>query len=175
MAMWQAIDSFNLSTVEREWLGHQLSLTQKLQQTAKTLVTVELLSAGQQLALADEQGLVTTTDTGHLYAREVILSVASKPLVKARTLCSLTDLHGELAWLDSLGTLVLGESLFSDNAWARGAFQICRADIGPCFLTEDYAHPKEKLLTRRSQFSRNEAVLLLKEAFLPAFWETVIR
>ena len=69
--------------------------------------------------------------------------------------------------LGELGSRSLGELLFSDRAFTRGAIQVCRYPA-PWLPS---AVRNEQLWARRSCFQRGALAVLVAEVFLPQLWQ----
>jgi len=71
--------------------------------------------------------------------------------------------------MDELGSRSLGELLFCDAAFERGALEVCH--YPGAWLPADDA--VEGLWGRRSCFSRGALSLLVAEVFLPNLWHAI--
>ena len=71
--------------------------------------------------------------------------------------------------MDELGTRSLGELLFSDQAFERGALQVCHYPRN--WLPQ--ADQADHLWARRSRFVRGKLSVLVAEVFLPKLWATL--
>ena len=172
--MWQRIEDLTLTARQRSWLADRDSLTLRIGNHTKQPVLVDVLSSGTQQALPDERQLIELSAHGELFCREVVLRIAEQPLVIARSVCAIPALQGSLGWLREYGDKSLAQSLFvADDGWQRGTIEACYTSLAAGFVAAAAAFidPGAPLLARRSLFSKHGASLLVKEVFLPEFWE----
>ena len=100
------------------------------------------------------------------WVREVYLCGHGEPWVFARSVAAKSALEDGGLNMDALGTRSLGELLFCDQAFKRGALQVChypRAWLPAVDRAAD-------LLGRRSRFDRGVLSVLVAEVFLPKLW-----
>ena len=101
------------------------------------------------------------------WVREVYLRGHQQPWVFARSVAARSALQGSGLNLGELGSRSLGELLFSDRAFTRGAIQVCRYPA-PWLPS---AVRNEQLWARRSCFQRGALAVLVAEVFLPQLWQ----
>jgi chorismate--pyruvate lyase len=149
-----------------DWLFNEDSLTRRLTALSHNGFSVTPLLEGWQPLRSDECAALGVAAGSQGWVREVYLRGHGQPWVFARSVAARTVLEGSGLALDQLGSRSLGELLFSDSAFDRGAMQVCRypADWLPSAVHE------ERLWARRSCFSRGPLGVLVAEIFLPAFW-----
>ncbi|QLC73233.1 chorismate lyase [Pseudomonas sp. LPB0260] len=150
----------------RDWLFNQDSLTRRLTALADGQFSVTPLVEGWQRLRNDECAALGVADASLGWVREVFLRGHGQPWVFARSVAARSALEGSGLALDQLGSRSLGELLFSDRAFDRGALQACHYPA-PWLPSEVRA---ERLWARRSCFSRGALGVLVAEVFLPAFW-----
>jgi len=99
--------------------------------------------------------------------REVYLSGQGRPWVFARSVAASEALHGAEFEIAEIGEQSLGEVLFGDARFTRGALELCR--YPPAWLPPDVR--TDGLLGRRSCFHQGALGVLVAEVCLPALWE----
>lgn len=154
-----------------DWLFNQDSLTQRLIQLSHNNFSVLPVNEGWQRLRADECVALGCPEHSLGWVREVFLRGNQQPWVYARSVASQTALQESGFDLASLGTRSLGELLFSDQAFQRGAIEICQ--LTPKILSDallPFTTDTSTLWARRSCFSKEPLKILVAEAFLPAFW-----
>jgi len=97
----------------------------------------------------------------------VYLRGRGEPWVFARSVAGKSSLEDGGLNMDELGTRSLGELLFSDHAFERGALQVCRYPREWLLPPADQA---DHLWARRSRFVRAKLSVLVAEVFLPKLW-----
>jgi chorismate--pyruvate lyase len=150
----------------RDWLFNEDSLTRRLTALSHQGFSVTPLQEGWQPLRCDECSALGVAAGSQGWVREVYLRGHGQPWVFARSVAARSALQGSGLNLAELGSRSLGELLFSDRAFDRGAMQVCRYPAA-WLPTEARA---ERLWGRRSCFSRGELGVLVAEVFLPAFW-----
>jgi chorismate--pyruvate lyase len=168
---WLLHDQLNdlPAPVVLEWLFHEDSLTRRLTRLSNNGFSVTPLFEGWQRLRADEcQSLHLATGTEG-WVREVYLRGHGEKWVFARSVASRQALEEDGLHMEQLGTRSLGELLFSDQAFVRGALQTCR--YPSCWLPE--IDLQEGLWGRRSCFRRGTLGILVAEVFLPAVWRAI--
>jgi chorismate lyase len=150
----------------RDWLFNQDSLTRRLTALADGHFSVTPLVEGWQRLRNDECAALGVPDASLGWVREVYLRGHDQPWVFARSVAARSALEGSGLALDQLGSRSLGELLFSDRAFDRGALQACHYPA--TWLPAEVR--AERLWARRSCFSRGALGVLVAEVFLPAFW-----
>ncbi|MET1076770.1 MAG: chorismate lyase [Pseudomonas sp.] len=149
-----------------DWLFDQGSLTRRLTALSNGAFSITPLLQGWQ-TLRDDECLALAVPLASVgWVREVYLRGHEEPWVFARSVAARRDLSESQFDLESLGSRSLGELLFSDSAFTRGALQAarCPGEWLPAAVRED------GLWARRSCFRRAALGVLVVEVFLPAFW-----
>lgn len=152
-----------------DWLFNQDSLTRRLTHLSDNGFSVTLIHEGWQALRDDECAALGLPLASLGWVREVHLRGNAQAWVFARSVASHAALQDCGLHMDELGTRSLGELLFSDPAFDRGALQV-RAYPGQWLPAQDRA---EDLWARRSCFSRGPLSILVAEVFLPAFWTSL--
>lgn len=152
-----------------DWLFNQDSLTRRLTRLSNDGFSVTLIQEGWQALRDDECAALGLPVASLGWVREVHLHGNGLAWVFARSVASQAALQGCGLHMDELGTRSLGELLFSDPAFDRGALQV-RAYPAQWLPAPDRA---ESLWARRSCFSRGALSILVAEVFLPAFWTSL--
>jgi chorismate--pyruvate lyase len=150
----------------RDWLFNEDSLTRRLTALSDQRFSVTPLLESWQRLRSDECAALGVVDGSQGWVREVFLRGHGQPWVFARSVAARSALEGSGLALDQLGSRSLGELLFSDRAFDRGALQACRYPAA--WLPAEVR--AERLWARRSCFSRGALGVLVAEVFLPAFW-----
>lgn len=149
-----------------DWLFNQDSLTRRLTALSHDGFSVTPLLEGWQALRDDECAALGVVAGSQGWVREVYLRGHGQPWVFARSVAARTSLEGSGLALEQLGSRSLGELLFSDSAFERGAMQVCHYPAGWLPSTTR----AERLWARRSCFSRGALAVLVAEVFLPTFW-----
>jgi chorismate--pyruvate lyase len=152
-----------------DWLFNQDSLTRRLTRLSANGFSVLPLYEGWQALRADECAALAIADQSIGWVREVYLRGNGQKWVFARSVAAQSALQQGGLNMDELGTRSLGELLFCDEAFERGALQACHYPA-TWLPANDTA---EGLWGRRSCFSRGALSLLVAEVFLPNFWHAV--
>lgn len=155
--------------VVRDWLFNQDSLTRRLTRLSANGFSVLPLFEGWQTLRADECTALALPAQSIGWVREVYLRGNGLKWVFARSVASQSALQQGGLNMDELGTRSLGELLFCDEAFERGALEACRYPAS--WLPAD--DTTEGLWARRSCFSRGPLSLLVAEVFLPNFWHAI--
>src|SRR5690606_5165542 len=150
----------------RDWLFNEDSLTRRLTALSDDAFSVTPLAEGWQRLRNDECAALGVVDGSQGWVREVYLRGHGRPWVFARSVAARSRLEGSGLALDQLGSRSLGELLFSDRAFDRGALHVCRYPAA--WLPAEVR--SEQLWARRSCFSRGPLGVLVAEVFLPGFW-----
>ena len=149
-----------------DWLFDQGSLTRRLTALAEQQFSVVPLEEGWQPLRHDECLALGVPSGSQGWVREVYLRGHQQPWVFARSVAARSALQGSGLNLGELGSRSLGELLFSDHAFTRGAIQVCRYPT-PWLPS---AVRCESLWARRSCFQRGALAVLVAEVFLPELW-----
>ena len=167
-AIWKKQASETLPSVLLDWLLDESSLTARLKAISETF-HVEVLGEHTEPCHVDE----ATTDivAGELVlVREVLLFCNGIPQVFARSLLPLSTLTGTEQKLATLGTMPLGQVLFSDPRLVRKEIEVASFDQNSTVakVASHYQLPElDKLWGRRSTFLLNRKPLTVAEVFLP--------
>lgn len=150
----------------RDWLFDQGSLTRRLTTLSNNAFSVTPLEEGWQTLRLDECAALGIPPGSQGWVREVYLRGNGEIWVFARSVAARHALEGSGLDLHQLGSRSLGELLFSDRAFDRGAIEVARypAALLPADVRD------ERLWGRRSCFSRGPLGVLVAEIFLPALW-----
>ncbi|MBT8765957.1 chorismate lyase [Pseudomonas boanensis] len=150
----------------RDWLFDQGSLTRRLTALSDNAFSVTPLVEGWQPLRADECTALGIPCGSLGWVREVYLRGHGEVWVFARSVAARSALEGSGLDLHQLGSRSLGELLFSDRAFDRGAMEVARYPAA--WLPSEVRD--ERLWGRRSCFTRGELGVLVAEIFLPALW-----
>ena len=162
------LDDASLLHVEphiRDWLFDESSLTRRLTALARSEFDVLPLREGWQTLRDDECLELGLPLSSRGWAREVLLRGHGEAWVYARSVAGESALRADGFALSSLGTRSLGELLFSDRAFSRGALKAAHYPGDSLPFDTD-----RTLWARRSLFQRNALGVLVMEVFLPALW-----
>lgn len=154
---------------ERDWLFNEDSLTRRLTALSDEGFSVLPLNEGWQPLRSDECAALDVAQHSQGWVREVYLRGHAQPWVFARSVAARDALQDTGMDLQHLGSRSLGELLFSDQAFARSALQVCRYPAA--WLPADSRNAS--LWARRSCFRRGALGVLVAEVFLPDFWQAV--
>jgi chorismate--pyruvate lyase len=152
-----------------DWLFNQDSLTRRLTRLSANGFSVTPLFEGWQTLRPDECAALDLPEDSLGWVREVYLRGNGQKWVFARSVAAQSALQDGGLDMDALGTRSLGELLFCDEAFERGALEVCHYP-GAWLPVEDAT---EGLWGRRSRFSRGSLSLLVAEIFLPNLWHAV--
>lgn len=152
-----------------DWLFNQDSLTRRLTRLSANGFSVTPLFEGWKALRADECAALDLPDHSLGWVREVYLRGQGQKWVFARSVAAQSALQEGGLNMDELGTRSLGELLFCDEAFERGALEVCH--YPGAWLPSDDA--MEGLWGRRSRFSRGALSLLVAEVFLPNLWHAI--
>ena len=151
------------------WLFDQGSLTLRLTALSDDNFSVLPLFEGWQTLREDECAALDLPGNSRGWVREVYLCGHQQPWVFARSVACQSALEAGGLHMDELGTRSLGQLLFSDQAFKRGALQVCHYPRE--WLPQ--ADQVDTLWARRSRFVRGELSVLVAEVFLPKLWAAV--
>lgn len=149
-----------------DWLFDKGSLTRRLTALSNDAFSVLPLFEGWQTLRADECAALGLTENSEGWVREVYLLGHQQPWVFARSVAAKSALQEGGLNMDELGTRSLGELLFCDDAFERGALQVCRYPRAGLPVADQ----TDGLWARRSRFTRGSLSLLVAEVFLPNMW-----
>ena len=148
------------------WLFDEGSLTRRLTWLSNDGFSVTPLFEGWQPLREDECVALGMAPATVGWVREVYLRGHGQPWVFARSVAAKSSLEDGGLNMDELGTRSLGELLFSDQAFERGALQVCHYPRHWLPLADQADH----LWARRSRFVRGALSVLVAEVFLPKLW-----
>ena len=149
-----------------DWLFDEGSLTRRLTEISDNAFSVLPLYEGWQVLRPDECAALDLPQGVQGWVREVYLRGHGEPWVFARSVTGKHSLHEGGLNMDELGTRSLGELLFSDQAFERGAMQVCHYPRNGLPQADQADH----LWARRSRFVRGKLSVLVAEVFLPKLW-----
>ena len=149
-----------------DWLFDEGSLTRRLTAISDNSFSVLPLFEGWQVLRPDECAALELPPGVQGWVREVYLRGHGQPWVFARSVAAQGSLEAGGLNMDELGTRSLGELLFSDQAFERGALQVCRYPRNWLPLVDQ----ADDLWARRSRFVRGGLSVLVAEVFLPKLW-----
>ncbi len=149
-----------------DWLFDEGSLTRRLTEISDNTFSVLPLYEGWQVLRPDECAALDLPQGVQGWVREVYLRGHGEPWVFARSVAGKHSLHDGGLNMDELGTRSLGELLFSDQAFERGAMQVCHYPRNGLPQADQADH----LWARRSRFVRGKLSVLVAEVFLPKLW-----
>lgn len=168
MSWRDADECFELATPhERDWLLDEGSLTRRLTAQASGDFAVQPLAQGWHVLRDDECQALALPRGSIGWVREVFLLGAQQPWVFARSVAGREALRAASFDLEHLGSRSLGELLFCQQGFSRGALQLCR--YPQAWLPQTVA--QEGLWARRSCFGKEALGVLVAEVFLPALWQ----
>lgn len=168
LARW-APEAPGITHSVRGWLYDTGSLTRRLTALSAHRFTVTPLREGWQTLRDDECQALGVAAGSEGWVREVYLRGRGDAWVFARSVAGRQALEGDGFALAALGTRSLGELLFSDAAFARQPFEVCRYPRP--WLPRNVAD--DGLWARRSRFDRGALSVLVMEVFLPALWQAI--
>ena len=167
-ALWRDVSlCFELPAALQDWLLDQGSLTRRLTAQASGDFAVQPLAQGWQVLRADECLALNLPQDSVGWVREVFLLGRQTPWVFARSVAGRAALEAAAFDLSSLGSRSLGELLFSQQGFSRGALELCQ--YPQTWLPHSVAQPD--LWARRSCFGKEALGVLVAEVFLPALWQ----
>ena len=149
-----------------DWLFDEGSLTRRLTEISDNAFSGLPLYEGWQVLRPDDCAALDLPQGVQGWVREVYLRGHGEPWVFARSVAGKHSLHDGGLNMDELGTRSLGELLFSDQAFERGAMQVCHYPRNGLPQADQADH----LWARRSRFVRGKLSVLVAEVFLPKLW-----
>jgi chorismate--pyruvate lyase len=175
--MWESPLSFSLSSVEREWLVSECSLTKKLIALSENNFRVEVCREFFVDTL-DETFSNTdiALDDSPFFIREVILFGKNMPWVFAQSVIPRGTLNEHEA-LRGLGNTSLGSYLFAHSQLHRENIRVARLQENDLMHRATVVATGQNILqelwARCSTFWLGNRPLLVAEVFLPGFWEAL--
>ncbi|APC16851.1 chorismate--pyruvate lyase [Pseudomonas frederiksbergensis] len=151
-----------------DWLFDEGSLTRRLTRLSDDGFSVTPLFEGWQPLRADECAALELPEGSEGWVREVYLRGHGEAWVFARSVAARSSLQDGGLNMDELGSRSLGELLFCDQAFQRGAIEVCHYPAE--WLPSESRAPER--WGRRSRFDRGNLSVLVAEIFLPALWRT---
>ena len=155
-----------------DWLFDQGSLTQRLSALSSAGFTVQPLNEGWHTLSLDECSALDIPINSMGWVREVFLCDGTQPWVFARSVAEQTALLNADFDLSQLGSRSLGQLLFNQQAFKRGALQVCQlpvAKLPP--IVQQHSASQQQLWARRSCFKKESLSVLVAEVFLPQLWQ----
>ena len=149
-----------------DWLFDAGSLTRRLTRLSADSFTVVPASEGWAVLREDECLALGLPPNAMGWVREVYLSGHGRPWVYARSVAGQQALKQDGFPLAALGSRSLGELLFVNGGFTRGAIEAGRYPAA--WLPIDVTG--EAPWARRSRFDRGALGILVTEVFLPEFW-----
>lgn len=160
------------SSTLNDWLFDQDSLTQRLSALCKKGFVVQPLSQGWHTLSPDECSVLNIAPGSMGWVREVFLCDGNQPWVFARSVAGQAELLGADFDLSQLGSRSLGQLLFNQQAFSRGALQICQLPVTQLpAVAQQHALAQQQLWARRSCFKKESLGVLVAEVFLPKLWQ----
>lgn len=157
------------SEVMCDWLFFAGSLTRRLQ-AYDLPFSVKVLSEKTAVMPSYEQALLMSP-TELATIREVFLCVNETPWVYAQSVLPHSALSSGFASLMNIGNKPLGELLFTTEDVKRGELLAAGFESGSnlhTLLASFSQATEQRLIGRRSLFSRQHSVISVAEIFLPA-------
>jgi len=160
---WFAPEQCQCTPELLDWLLDIGSLTRRLTHLANGDFAVRPLQEGWQRLRDDECLALDVPPASRGWVREVYLLGSGRPWVFARSVVAQTALVDSDFDLSRLGNRSLGEWLFCEQDFIRGAIELCRypASLLPPDTRAD------GLWGRRSCFRREALAVLVAEIWLP--------
>ena len=146
-----------------DWLFDEGSLTRRLTAISDNAFSVLPLYEGWQVLRPDECAALDLPEGVQGWVREVYLRGHGEPWVFARSVAGKSSLQEGGLNMDELGNRSLGELLFSDQAFERGALQVCHYPRNWFPQADQVDH----LWARRSRFARANLSVLVAAVCLP--------
>ena len=160
------------SSALNDWLFDKNSLTQRLRAICRTGFVVQPLNEGWQTLSLDECTALNIAPNSIGWVREVFLCDGDQPWVFARSVAGQTELLNANFDLSQLGSRSLGQLLFNQQAFKRGALQISQLAVTQLpLIAQQHARSQQHLWARRSCFNKESLVVLVAEVFLPKLWQ----
>jgi chorismate--pyruvate lyase len=169
-SVWHS--SITSSPALNDWLFDQGSLTQRLSALCHVCFSVQPLNEGWQTLSLDECSALNIAPHSIGWVREVFLCNGNQPWVFARSVAGQAELlHADFD-LSHLGNRSLGQLLFQQQAFSRGALQICYLPVTQLpTLAQQHTMGRQQLWARRSCFKKESLGVLVAEVFLPKLWQ----
>lgn len=161
------------NTKIRDFLFHEDSLTQFIQQRCEGVFSVDLISESKHQALADEAQFLSLQSDDVTFIRKIHLKCDDQAVVYARTIMPQKTIEGENQWLTTLGSKPLGDILFNDETTYRTDMRYAKIPVH-CELHDEATknlNITSDLWGRQSLFYTKDQPLLITEIFLPAILE----
>jgi chorismate--pyruvate lyase len=174
---WRPRPAPSLTVLQKQWLTRTGALTTALRELGK--LELRVLAEYPAGAQPDEAHRLLLAQRSPIWVREIVILVAQKECVAARSVTPLQASHGVWQGVRTLRSRPLAEILYDDVTIVRSNFEVARLRRQtPLYktvtrlrthacMTPLALHP---LLARRSVFWRQGSPLLVAECFLPEFW-----
>ncbi len=152
----------------QSWVYETESLTQRLRDSFGNTLKVSVLFHDWQKPFISETRILQLPHRHKTLIREVMLSVADKPLIIARTIIPVETLKGAQRHLSRLGTRPLGEVIFSYPKLQRLEMD-CSHVKTDCWTDaiKQQVGIDEPIWGRRTVYAIKDREMLVNEFFLP--------
>ncbi|MDP4836275.1 MAG: chorismate lyase [Burkholderiales bacterium] len=174
---WRSRPAPSLTVLQKQWLTRPGALTAALRELGK--LELRVLAEYPAGARPDEAHRLLLTQQSPVWVREIVMVVAQRECVVARSVTPLQASHGVWQGVRKLRNRPLADILYDDVAIVRSNFEVAQLHRQtPLFKTVTRLHThslqrplaRQPLLARRSAFWRQGSPLLVAECFLPEFW-----
>jgi chorismate--pyruvate lyase len=168
---WRHIDQithYQLPAAHRPWLLDDGSLTGRLIELRQGRFAVQRLDQGWQVPLFSERRLLGQMPRQQALVREVLLTLADRPVVFARSVFPIASLSGDLGHLRRLQNKSLGAILFKHPGMHRSPFEIAHIPGDSDYLPTQL-HQDRPAWARRCRFDIQGKCLMVSEVFLEQF------
>lgn len=152
----------------RPWLLDDSSLTRRLIELDRGSFRVQRRFQGWHTPLPSESALLGVPRRQRALVREVVLTLANRAVVFARSVFPVSSLAGDLGHLRYLHNRSLGAILFQHPGMRRSPFELARMAGDSDYLPPDL-HQDVPAWGRRSRFVIGERSLMVSEVFLQGF------
>jgi len=174
---WRSRPAPSLTVLQKQWLTRPGALTTALRELGK--LELRVLAEYPDGAQPDEAHRLLITPRSPVWVREIVMVVAQKESVVARSVTPLQASHGVWQGVRTLRSRPLADILYDDVAIIRSSFEVARLNRQTSLfktVTRLHGHSgqmvfvRQPLFARRSAFWRQGSPLLVAECFLPNFW-----
>lgn len=154
------------------WLFDQASLTQRLSALCRIGFSVQPLQESWQTLSLEECSVLNIAPHSMGWVREVFLCDGSQPWIFARSVAGQAELLQADFDLSQLGSRSLGQLLFNQQAFQRGALHICHIPVSQLpLIAQQQTLAQSHVWARRSCFKKQALSVLVTEVFLPKLWQ----
>jgi len=171
---WRDLSQWPLRSMPSDvvdWLLEQGSLTARIKNTFSEPFSVSVKAQGWAKPFLSDAQCLNQRPQVYGLVREVLLNIAGKPVVFARTTLPRNVAH-DLQDLTHLGTKPLGEVIFSYPDLQRVGLDLAKIDtrqLNPSMQEHLAGH--SVIWARRNTYQINKRVFLVSEFFLPALYD----